>query len=69
MLPEDALYPQLLHALIIIRKALSRGETEKKVGDGSLHVACTLFSFDFQGLCGLGVDSELLLNSSRNRVI
>jgi hypothetical protein len=49
MLPEDALYPQLLHALIIIRKALSRGETEKKVGDASLHVACTLSALIFKG--------------------
>jgi hypothetical protein len=39
---------------IIIRSAIFRGSTEKKVDDGCPHVACTPFSFDLQELDSLG---------------
>src|SRR5881397_868382 len=35
-------------------RAISRGGIEQKTADGSSHVACTPFSFDLQGLDGLG---------------
>jgi hypothetical protein len=39
---------------IIMRSAIAIGETEQKGDDGCPHVAFTLFSFDLQGLDGLG---------------
>jgi hypothetical protein len=37
-----------------MRSAISIGGTEKKADDGRPHVAFTPFSFDLQGLDGLG---------------
>src|SRR5207245_10927902 len=39
---------------IIMRSAISIGGTEKKADDGRPHIAFTPFSFDLQGLDGLG---------------
>jgi hypothetical protein len=39
---------------IIMRRAVLRGEPEKKAADGSTHIAFTPFSVDLQGLGGLG---------------
>jgi hypothetical protein len=39
---------------IIMGSAISRGGPEKKAADGSAHTAFTPFSFDLQGLDGLG---------------
>jgi hypothetical protein len=39
---------------IIMRSALSRGDTGKKAEDENLYCAFTPFSVDLQGLYGLG---------------
>src|SRR3989442_13415897 len=39
---------------IIMRSAIAIGGTEKKADDGRPHIAFTPFSFDLQGLDGLG---------------